>query len=461
MKINSLFRSVTILTAVFLFIAPHSLPAHETTKGSPLAIEEPPVLGDMEKNDLIYTKGSGPVQVTQTLTVTYAGRRSFLTSATIRISSGYNASEDVLRYSGKINGTWDSNTGTLSLSGRANVYEYQAALRSIFYENTNVVNPSTRSRAVSFTVEGFGGFGGLGGFFRETSNTVVRNITVLAKNSPPVLGAIETSPLEYCISQEHTIITSSITVYDLDHALLSGAQIAITDGFVPQQDRLTFTNQNGITGSWDPQSGILMLSGTAPLTNYQQALRSIRYSNTNAMEPKAGNRKISFVVNDGTDKSNEVSRVVLVHERVTGVLTGNATICKDDNASVPLQINFKGTPLWDVEIFRNGEHEASYHDIDKNSFTFTVKKEGTYRIASVSDNYCQGDTSGSGYARVLFRELPTAVISGSDSICENTSANLNVTLTGTPPWRFSYRRNSNTPVEVSNVLASPDLIAVS
>ena len=450
MKINSLFRSDTLATAVLLLIIPHILCAHEGTANSPLDIEVNPVLGNIEQHDLIYSKGSGPVQVTQNLTVNDADSKN-LYYATIRITSGYNASEDVLRYSGKIRGTWDSRTGTLSLSGWASVSEYQSALRSIRYENTNVINPSTRSRSVSFTV----------GSFFETSNTVSRNITVLAKNSPPVLDHIEPSPLEYCITQEYAIVTSSITISDLDHTTLNGAQIAIADGFVPQQDLLTFTNQNGITGSWDSQSGILLLSGTALLTNYQQALRSIRYTNTNAREPLAGNRKISFVVNDGTDKSNEVSRVVLVHERVTGVLTGNTAICKDDNASVPLRISFKGTPPWDVEISRNGVPETSYRDITDNPFTFHVRKEGTYRIASVSDNYCKGDTSGSGYARVLINELPTAVISGSDSICENTTTDLYITLTGTPPWKFSYRRNSINPVEVSNVLVSPDLIAVS
>jgi hypothetical protein len=53
------------------------------------------------------------------------------------------------------------------------------------------------------------------------------------------------------------------------------------------------------------------------------------------------------------------------------------------------------------------------------------------------------------------------VISGSATICEYTSTNLNVTLTGASPWKFSYRRNSETPVEVVNVLSSPASIAVS
>lgn len=450
MKIIPLFRSASIITAILLFMLHHSLYAHESPAGKPMAIEVPPVLGNMEKDDLIYTEGSGPVQVTQTLTVTDVDSR-YLYFATIRITDGYDASEDILRYFGRIRGTWDSKTGTLSLSGRASVLDYQIALRSIRYENTNIINPSTGRRSVSFTV----------GTYFETSNTVFRYITVLSKNSPPVLEHIETSPQEYCIGQEDANITSSITVSDLDNITLNGAVIAIADGYVPDQDLLVFTDQNGITGSWNPTLGILSLSGVSLVTNYQQALRSIGYTNTNVLEPLAGARKISYVVDDGTDKSNEVFREVLVHERVTGVLTGNTTICKDDNASVPLQVSFKGTPPWEVEISRNGAFEAYYRNITVNPFTFDVKNEGTYRIASLSDNFCKGDTTGSGYARVLINELPTAVISGSDSICENFTADLHVALTGTPPWRFSYRRNSDTQVNVSNVLVSPDLIAVS
>ncbi len=450
MKISPFFRSASITTLVLLLMMHHSLFAHERPAESPLAIEVPPVLGNMEKVDLVYTESSGPVQVTQTLTVTDIDSK-YLYFATIRITTGYIASEDVLRYSGRIPGTWDSKTGTLSLSGKASVSDYQVALRSIRYENTNIIKPSTVRRSVSFVV---------GGLF-ETSNTVFRNITVLPKNSPPVLGHIETSPQEYCISQENVNVTSSITISDADNTTLNGAVINVAGGYVPDQDLLFFTNQNGITGSWNPVSGILLLSGTSLTTNYQQALRSIRYANTKSLRPVAGARKISFIVNDGTDKSNEVSREVLVHGRVTGVLTGNTTICKDYNASVPLQISFKGTPPWKVEISRNGAFEASYRNITVSPFTFNVKNEGTYRIASLSDKFCKGDTIGSGYARVLFHKPPTAVISGSDSICENSSADLKVSLTGTPPWHFSYRRNSDNPVGVNNVMVSPNLIAVS
>ena len=38
---------------------------------------------------------------------------------------------------------------------------------------------------------------------------------------------------------------------------------------------LAFTNQLGITGSYDSMSGVLTLSGSSSVANYQTALRSV------------------------------------------------------------------------------------------------------------------------------------------------------------------------------------------
>ena len=43
-------------------------------------------------------------------------------------------------------------------------------------------------------------------------------------------------------------------------------------------DTLNFTNQNGITGSYDGGTGVLTLTGTDTLAHYQAALRSITFS---------------------------------------------------------------------------------------------------------------------------------------------------------------------------------------
>ena len=61
---------------------------------------------------------------------------------------------------------------------------------------------------------------------------------------------------------------------------------------------LGFTNQNGITGSYNAGTGVLTLTGTTTVANYQAALRSVTYANTSD-NPSAPTRTISFQVNDG------------------------------------------------------------------------------------------------------------------------------------------------------------------
>ena len=45
------------------------------------------------------------------------------------------------------------------------------------------------------------------------------------------------------------------------------------------EDSLSFTNQNGITGTYNSGTGVLTLTGTTTVANYQTALRSVTYTN--------------------------------------------------------------------------------------------------------------------------------------------------------------------------------------
>ena len=77
------------------------------------------------------------------------------------------------------------------------------------------------------------------------------------------------------------------------------------------QDVLGFTNQNGISGSFDAPSGVLTLTGTASVANYQTARRTVTYVNTSEA-PSTATRTISFVVRDGNDPSNTATRNITV-----------------------------------------------------------------------------------------------------------------------------------------------------
>ncbi|HVK11027.1 MAG TPA: S8 family serine peptidase, partial [Gemmataceae bacterium] len=115
--------------------------------------------------------------------------------------------------------------------------------------------------------------------------------------SPPGLTGMEAAPLTYIAGQGQVPVTQTLTPTDPDDPSLAGGTVSITGNYTPGQDFLRFTNTANISGTFDAGSGILSLSGTATLAQYQAALRAVRYENTSAT-PSTATRKISFRVSD-------------------------------------------------------------------------------------------------------------------------------------------------------------------
>src|SRR5205823_818982 len=111
----------------------------------------------------------------------------------------------------------------------------------------------------------------------------------------PALSGIEPSTLSYVAGQGQLVVTQALAVADSDSANLNGATVTISAGYAAGQDFLRFTNQNGISGTFN--AGVLTLTGTATVAQYQAALRSVQYENT-AGSPTTGTRTITFRVTD-------------------------------------------------------------------------------------------------------------------------------------------------------------------
>jgi hypothetical protein len=102
--------------------------------------------------------------------------------------------------------------------------------------------------------------------------------------------------------------SNGTTVYDalaadvaIDPALtvvgaqsITGATVTLGTGFVAAEDRLVFTNANGITGTYDSSKGVLTLTGTASTAAYQAALRSVLYRNVAGALPTTALRTATF-----------------------------------------------------------------------------------------------------------------------------------------------------------------------
>ena len=105
-------------------------------------------------------------------------------------------------------------------------------------------------------------------------------------------------------------IDAGLTITDVDSANLSGASVSITSGFAGSEDVLGFLSQNGITGSYNTATGVLTLTGTASVANYQTALDSVTYSDTNA-SPTGLSRTISFSATDDTAAASNTATKAL------------------------------------------------------------------------------------------------------------------------------------------------------
>ena len=202
--------------------------------------------------------------------------------------------------SGAVTSTWNAGTGIWSASGAiADVNTLLAALNftSTLNFNSNFTIATSISDAVAAAITG------------------TKTITGTAVNDAPTVINSAVS-LAYPIGSAATAIDSALTVSDVDNASLTGATVILTSGYVSGQDMLGFTNQNGISGSWNAGTGLLNLTGSATVANYQAALRSITFVTSSA---SSGARLIAFQVSDGVASSVSGTRSVVVGAEVPGL----------------------------------------------------------------------------------------------------------------------------------------------
>jgi hypothetical protein len=180
------------------------------------------------------------------------------------------------------------------------------------------------------------------------------------------------------------VIDPGLTVTDLDSTNLTGATVAITAGFVSAQDTLAFTNQLGITGNYNSGTGVLTLTGTTTVANYQTALRSVTYQNSS--DNPTASRTITFTVDDGTS---------------TGSATRGITINAVNDAPVNTVPGSQGTPQNTPLTFSTGGGNAiSVADVDAGSNSIQVTltaTNGTLTLSGTSGlSFSFSDANGTG-----------------------------------------------------------------
>lgn len=342
------------------FLANDGASATPTTPDSNVVtrdVDISPVLSGIETTAVNYsvnndnTSNRPATPITSTLAVSDTAG-NMISGATVQITGSYQQGQDVLAFTSAsgITGSFDATTGTLTLTGTATAAAYQAALRTVTYQNSSAsVSGQTRTVTIKVTDSS-----------SDASNSVTRDINV---QSSTVVSGIETTPLAYTEGQAATPVTSALTLSDPNGTNVSGATVKISSG-LQTGDILAFKNTGTITGSYNAATGTLTLTGSDTLANYQAALRSVTFQNTT--NTASATRTISFQV---------------------GTTLPTTAVTRDINV----------TPVFNVPVVTGAERRALRHRHHKGpsviepNLTISVAASTTLTSATVTiSNYHSG-----------------------------------------------------------------------
>merc|ERR1739838_500110 len=151
----------------------------------------------------------------------------------------------------------------------------------------------------------------------DNSNIATTTINITAVNDPPVLDLDGDDSTTTIGSNNYTttftegtavaIGDSDVSITDVDDTNIESATITLTnrpDGNIVESLSVNGVLPGAITASaYNSSTGVITLTGSATLAQYQTAIAQIEYDNTSDT-PDITARSVTVVVNDGDDNSN-------------------------------------------------------------------------------------------------------------------------------------------------------------
>ncbi len=151
----------------------------------------------------------------------------------------------------------------------------------------------------------------------DTSAPQSFQINITAVNDPPALdlnGPAAGTGFAATYTEGDPAVAivdaAALTLSDVDNANLASATATITNLLDGASETLS-ANTAGTSIVAAYVGGVLSLSGSDTVANYQTVLRTVRYLNSSTA-PSEVARSINFVANDGSDNSNVATSVVTV-----------------------------------------------------------------------------------------------------------------------------------------------------
>ena len=304
----------------------------------------------------------------------YSSFDTSLTGATLTISSGTLQTGDTLNFTTQNGITGTVSGGVLTLNGSATPAQYQTALQSVTFSTT-----STSSVARSVSIVALDN--------ALASNSVTKSVKIIAA---PVVTASGTTNT-FTVGGTAVAVDAGVTLTSNDTDL-TGATLTISSGTLQTGDSLNFTTQNGITGSFS--GGVLTLSGSATVANYQTALQSVTFSTTST---NATTRSIAVVALDNSLTSNSAAESVKV-TAATASLSGtvyddvnqNGTFASDEATLDNITITLTGTDSTGKAVSQTTQTSSS------GTYTFSSLVSGTYSLAATIPTNLMAGTATAG-----------------------------------------------------------------
>lgn len=120
-----------------------------------------------------------------------------------------------------------------------------------------------------------------------SSGSCVDGLCAVVYSVNPSLGTAAAKPGGPAIAVDPTLTVGG-------SGTIAGARVLIAAGFRSTEDVLAMPTTSGITASYSTSTGVLTLSGVATVAQYEAALRTVTYRNTNGTSPSTANREITF-----------------------------------------------------------------------------------------------------------------------------------------------------------------------
>ncbi len=262
-----------------------------------------------------------------------------------------------------------------------------------------------------------------------TQNPYVRNVSPAANTEYSIIEVTDAN----CSNAGTGIAT--ITVNTLPTATISGTTSICIGESADLSVALTGTSPYSIEFS----DGFIANNVTlSPYIRNVSPEANIDYSITNVTDANCSNTGTGIAA-------------ITVNTLPTATISGTNSICIGENAE--LSVVLTGTSPFSIE-FSDG---FIANNIETSPYIREVSPELTteYSITNVSDFYCSN--TGTGIATITVNTLPTATISGTNSICIGEATELSVALTGTSPYSIEFSDG----FIANNVTASPYIRNVS